>query len=199
MKSAKANIAAWSREIEGEGLDAIVVNASGCGTTIKDYGFLFREDPVWAEKAAKVSALARDITELLSELGPLPTVAGERPSIAYHSACSMQHGQKLDGLPRRLLREAGFELHEVAEGHICCGSAGSYNILQPALAAQLRNRKLANLARSGAAVVATGNIGCIQQLEEGLDRPILHTVELLDWATGGPRPTSLAPKPEASD
>jgi glycolate oxidase iron-sulfur subunit len=194
IKSAKATIAAWWREIEGEGLDAIVINASGCGTMVKDYGFLLRNDPAWAEKAGRIAALARDITEVLAELGLLPTALPERTSVAYHSACSMQHGQKLDELPRDLLRTAGFDLREVQEGHICCGSAGSYNILQPKLAAQLRNRKLANIDRSGAAIVATGNIGCIQQLAGGLHRPILHTVELLDWATGGPRPASLKPK-----
>ena len=194
IKSAKANIAAWAREIEGEGLDAIVVNASGCGTMLKDYGFLLREDKDWAERAASVSALARDITEMMAELGLAASVLRAAPAVTYHSACSMQHGQKLDGPPRDLLRAAGFDLREVAEGHICCGSAGSYNILQPKLAAQLRNRKLANIGRSGGAIVATGNIGCIQQLEEGLDRPILHTVELLDWATGGPRPVALGPE-----
>ena len=197
VKSAKANIAAWWREIEGKGLDAIVINASGCGTMVKDYGFLLRNDPLWAEKAARVSALARDITEVMVELGLLPSVLRTRPVVAYHSACSMQHGQKLEAPPRDLLRAAGFDLREVPEGHICCGSAGSYNILQPILAAQLRNRKLANIDRSGAGLVATGNIGCIQQLEGGLDRPILHTVELLDWATGGPRPAALPPEIES--
>ena len=197
VKSAKANIAAWWREIEGKGLDAIVINASGCGTMVKDYGFLLRNDPLWAEKAARVSALARDITEVMAELGLLPSVLRTRLVVAYHSACSMQHGQKLEAPPRDLLRAAGFDLREVPEGHICCGSAGSYNILQPILAAQLRNRKLANIGRSGAGIVATGNIGCIQQLEGGLDRPILHTVELLDWATGGPRPAALPPEIES--
>jgi len=197
VKSAKANIAAWWREIEGKGLDAIVINASGCGTMVKDYGFLLRNDPLWAEKAARVSALARDITEVMAELGLLPSVLRTRLVVAYHSACSMQHGQKLEAPPRDLLRAAGFDLREVPEGHICCGSAGSYNILQPILAAQLRNRKLANIGRSGAGIVATGNIGCIQQLEGGLNRPILHTVELLDWATGGPRPAALPPEIES--
>ena len=197
IKFAKANIAAWEREIEGEGLDAIVINASGCGTMVKDYGFLLRNDPAWAEKAARVASLARDITEVVADLGLLPSVLREQPTVAYHSACSMQHGQKLEAPPRELLRAAGFDLLEVPEGHICCGSAGSYNILQPILAAQLRNRKLANIDRSGAAIVATGNIGCIQQLESGLDRPILHTVELLDWATGGPRPAALRPEIES--
>ncbi len=132
----------------------------------------------------------------MSELPLAPLAAIKRPVVAYHSACSMQHGQKLSQPPRALLRAAGFELREIGEGHICCGSAGSYNILQPVLAAQLRNRKLAHIERTGAAVVATGNIGCIQQLENGLGRPILHTVELLDWATGGPRPAALPPEIE---
>jgi glycolate oxidase iron-sulfur subunit len=199
LTSARNNIAAWLREIEGEGLDAIIANASGCGTTLKDYGFMLREDPAWAEKAAKVSALARDVTEVVAELGLAPVQMETYRRVAYHSACSMQHGQRLDALPRQLLAKAGFDVREVPEGHLCCGSAGTYNILQPVLAGRLRNRKLANIARTGAEVVATGNIGCIQQLEAGLDVPILHTVELLDWATGGPVPEALriAPSPAA--
>jgi glycolate oxidase iron-sulfur subunit len=170
---------------------AIVVNASGCGTQLKDYGFMFRNHPRLAADAARVSGLARDITEVLA-LSPLPVQPlPQRPVVAYHSACSMQHGQKLDALPRRLLREAGFELREISEGHLCCGSAGSYNILQPQIASQLRDRKLANIERTGASVVATGNVGCIMQLRSGSSLPVVHTVELLDWACGGPRPTLL--------
>jgi glycolate oxidase iron-sulfur subunit len=170
---------------------AIVVNASGCGTQLKDYGFMFRNHPRLAADAAKLSALARDITEVLA-LAPLPVrPLPQRPVVAYHSACSMQHGQKLDALPRRLLREAGFELREISEGHLCCGSAGSYNILQPQLATQLRDRKLAHIERTGASVVATGNVGCIMQLRSGSSTPVVHTVELLDWACGGPRPMGL--------
>jgi len=170
---------------------AIVVNASGCGTQLKDYGFMFRNHPRLAQEAAKLSGLARDITEVLA-LSPLPVQPLlQRPVVAYHSACSMQHGQRLDALPRRLLREAGFELREINEGHLCCGSAGSYNILQPQIAAQLRDRKLANIERTGASVVATGNVGCIMQLRSGSSMPVVHTVELLDWACGGPRPTLL--------
>ncbi len=196
IRSAKANIAAWWREIEGEGLDAVVVNASGCGTMVKDYGFLLRNDADWAAKAKRVSELARDITEVMAEFSLAPLAPIKRPVVAYHSACSMQHGQNLNQPPRDLLKAAGFELREIEEGHICCGSAGSYNILQPVLAAQLRNRKLANIDRSGATIVATGNIGCIQQLAGGSAPPILHTVELLDWATGGPRPADLPPEVE---
>ena len=173
---------------------AIVVNASGCGTQLKDYGFMFRNHPRLAADAARFAALARDITEVLA-LTPLPVrPLPQLPVVAYHSACSMQHGQKLDALPRRLLREAGFELRDIAEGHLCCGSAGSYNILQPEIAAQLRDRKVAHIERTGASVVATGNVGCIMQLRSGSSLPVLHTVELLDWACGGPRPTALAPR-----
>jgi glycolate dehydrogenase iron-sulfur subunit len=170
---------------------AIVVNASGCGTQLKDYGFLFRNHPGLAADAARFSALARDITEVLASAPLSVQPLSSRPTVAYHSACSMQHGQKLDALPRRLLREAGFELREIAEGHLCCGSAGTYNILQPKLATQLRDRKLANIARTGAQVIATGNVGCIMQLRAGATAPIVHTVELLDWACGGPKPGAL--------
>jgi glycolate oxidase iron-sulfur subunit len=187
---ARANIDAWCREIDGAGLDAIIANASGCGTTLKDYGFMLREDPAWAAKATKVSALARDVTEVMAEIGLAPKA---RPSmrVAYHSACSMQHGQKLHRPPRALLEAAGFEVVEIPETHLCCGSAGTYNILQPEFAEPLRQRKIGNIRSTGAAAVATGNIGCIQQLESGLGMPILHTVELLDWATGGPKPARL--------
>jgi glycolate oxidase iron-sulfur subunit len=191
LASAQANIAAWWREIEGDGLDAIIANASGCGTTLKDYGFMLRQNPLWAEKAAKVSALARDVSEILAEIGLMPPAVRSRLRLAYHSACSMQHGQQLDEPPLVLLRAAGFEVAEVPEGHLCCGSAGTYNLLQPQFAGPLAERKIANIRATGAGAVATGNIGCIQQLERGLGIPILHTVELLDWATGGPPPQAL--------
>jgi len=177
---------------EGE-FAAVVVTASGCGTHLKDYGFSLRNHPQLGAPAARFSALARDITEVLAwDALPLRPITG-LPSVAYHSACSMQHGQKLDELPRRLLRTAGFSVQEIPEGHLCCGSAGTYNILQPQLATRLRDRKLANIARSGAAIVATGNVGCIMQLRAGSSRPIVHTVELLDWACGGPAPAALTP------
>jgi glycolate oxidase iron-sulfur subunit len=170
---------------------AIVVNASGCGTQLKDYGFMYRNQPRLAADAARFSALARDITEVLA-LSPLPVrPLSARPIVAYHSACSMQHGQQLDAIPRRLLRDAGFELREIVEGHLCCGSAGTYNILQSQLAMQLRDRKLENIGRTGASVIATGNVGCIMQLRSGGALPVVHTVELLDWACGGPRPAAL--------
>jgi glycolate oxidase iron-sulfur subunit len=195
---AKANIDAWEREIAGDGLDAIVINASGCGTTVKDYGFMLREDPAYADKAAAVSALAADVSEIVARLDLQPTGAGQGMRVAYHSACSLQHGQGLHREPKALLAAAGFDAVDIPEAHLCCGSAGTYNLLQPELAAALRERKLANIALTGAAVVAAGNIGCITQLAAGGGAPAVHTVELLDWATGGPRPGALGggPSPE---
>lgn len=185
-----ANVAAWTREIENGGLDAIVINASGCGTTVKDYGYMLREDAAWSEKAAAVSALAKDVTEFMAELG-ISGAIEDKLRVAYHSACSMQHGQKITSQPMTLLADAGFEVVPVPEGHLCCGSAGTYNMLQPAIARRLRDRKVANIARTGPDVIAAGNIGCITQIAGGTDTPIVHTVELLDWATGGPKPRAL--------
>jgi glycolate oxidase iron-sulfur subunit len=188
---ARANIAAWENLRLSGGLDVIVVNASGCGTMLKDYGFLLRTDPHDAEKAARISALARDITEVIAELGLQPPGPMPPLRVAYHSACSLQHGQGVDRAPRALLAAAGFAVAEVPEGHLCCGSAGTYNLLQPGLAAALRERKLANIALTRADLVAAGNIGCITQLAGDSPLPVVHTVELLDWATGGPRPRGL--------
>jgi len=191
---ARANIDAWERERRAAGLDAIVVNASGCGTTVKDYGFMLREDAAYAEKAARIAALARDVTEVIETLGLSPSklsASAAKPRVAYHSACSMQHGQRLDAGPKGLLAAAGFEPIDVSEGHLCCGSAGTYNLLQPEIATALRDRKLTNIAGTRADLVATGNIGCITQLASGCDVPVVHTVELLDWATGGPAPGAL--------
>ncbi len=186
-------IAAWKDEIETNGLDAIIVTASGCGTEIKDYGHIFRDDPVWAEPARRISAMTRDISEFLAGLG-LKSQVGKGLTVAYHSACSLQHGQKVTTQPKALLAAAGFTVRDVPEGHLCCGSAGTYNLLQPEIAGQLRERKLANIARVAPDVIATGNIGCITQLTAGTPVPVLHTVELLDWATGGPVPEGLAAK-----
>lgn len=188
---ARANIDVWTRELDAGGLDAILITASGCGTTVKDYGFMLREDPAYAEKAARVAGLAKDVTEYLAGLDMAP-VRATGQVVAYHSACSMQHGQKLGDGPKTLLRAAGFKVKDVPEGHICCGSAGTYNILQPEIAGQLRARKAANIARLKPDLIATGNIGCITQIGLGTATPILHTVELLDWATGGPVPPELA-------
>ena len=192
MENAKANIAAWHREIEGEGLDAVVINASGCGTTIKDYGFMFRNDAAWAERAQAVAERARDISEVMAELGlKQPTKSGGKLKVAYQAACSLQHGQKITAAPKALLASAGFEVVEPAESHLCCGSAGTYNLLQPEIAAKLRARKLKNLSRLKADIVASGNIGCLTQLGGEAGLPIVHTVELLDWATGGAKPACL--------
>ncbi len=186
--AARANILAWSREIEQGGLDAIVINASGCGTAVKEYGFLFREDAPLAERARTVSSLARDVTELIDELGLLAPVIATGQRVAYHDACSLQHGQQVRRQPRELLAAAGFELVEVPEGHLCCGSAGTYNLLQPGIAGRLRDRKLGHIERTRPALIAAGNLGCMTQLASGTAIPVLHTVQLLDWATGGPRP-----------
>ena len=196
---AKRAIDAWTAEIEGEGLDAIVVTASGCGTTIKDYGFMFRDDPAYAGKAKRVSDLAKDVTEYVASIGLMPPVEDTDLVVAYHSACSMQHGQGLRTEPKALLRQAGFTVKDVPEGHICCGSAGTYNILQPEIANRLRARKVANIERMQPDLIATGNIGCVTQIGKGTEIPILHTVELLDWATGGPKPEALSGlKPRAT-
>ena len=190
-QSARANVAAWRAEMEGDGLDAIIANASGCGTMIKDYGHLLAGDPEWAEAAGDIARLAKDVSEVLDELDFAPEEGVERPVIAYHSACSLQHGQKLHDLPMRVLAKAGYEVRDVADGHLCCGSAGVYNLLQPDLAERLLARKIETLERTGADVVAAGNIGCINQLERATSMPVIHPVELIDWATGGPRPAAL--------
>jgi len=190
---AKANIDAWMAEIEKGGVEAILVTASGCGTSIKDYGFLLREDAVYAARAAQVSALARDISEYLQALPRLPPspVKPLKATVAYHSACSLQHGQKITDAPKRLLQDAGFSVRDIPEGHICCGSAGTYNILQPFFAKQLRARKLANIEKVSPDIIAAGNIGCLTQIAAGTSTPVVHTIELLDWAYGGPRPEAV--------
>jgi glycolate oxidase iron-sulfur subunit len=192
---ARRNVDVWTREMArggtGGGLDAIIITASGCGTTIKDYGHMLRLDPAYADKAAKVSALAKDITEYLPTLD-LPRLEPKRLTVAYHSACSMQHGQKIVAAPKLLLKAAGFTVRDPAEGHLCCGSAGTYNILQPEISAQLKARKINNIEATRPDVIATGNIGCMTQIGSGTAIPVVHTVELLDWAYGGPRPAKLA-------
>ncbi|HUO55270.1 MAG TPA: glycolate oxidase subunit GlcF [Rhodoblastus sp.] len=188
---ARANILAWWREIGQGGLDAIVINASGCGTTVKDYGFMFRDDPDFADKAATISSLTRDITELMTEIGLQAPANPTGRRVAYHSACSLQHGQQVRAQPKQLLKEAGFVVLDPPEGHLCCGSAGTYNLLQPEIAAQLRDRKVTNLESLSPDLVAAGNIGCIAQIASGTVLPVVHTAELLDWATGGPRPRTL--------
>ncbi|HEY7844795.1 MAG TPA: glycolate oxidase subunit GlcF [Bradyrhizobium sp.] len=187
--SARANITAWLKEADRGGLDAILVTTSGCGTVIKDYGYLLREDRDFAGPAAKVSGLAKDITEYLQSV-ELQLQQREHDGIvvAYHSACSLQHGQKIVSLPKELLSKTGFVVKDVPESHLCCGSAGTYNLLQPDLATKLRDRKVANIASVKPDMIAAGNIGCMMQIAGGTSVPVVHTIELLDWATGGPRP-----------
>jgi glycolate oxidase iron-sulfur subunit len=192
FEAVRGNIEAWTAELEGQGLDAILVTASGCGTTVKDYGFMLRTDAAYAEKAARVSRLAMDISEYLARC-PLPRGRGGL-TVAYHSACSLQHGQKISRQPKELLSNLGFVVKDVPEGHLCCGSAGTYNILQPELASRLRVRKVDNIERLKPDVIAAGNIGCITQIAAGTGIPVVHTVELIDWATGGPPPAGLREK-----
>ncbi|PRD40185.1 UNVERIFIED_CONTAM: glcF [Trichonephila clavipes] len=187
---AGANIAAWMAEKRGAGLDAIVINTSGCGTTVKDYGHMFRNDPLAADAAA-VSEMALDVSELLVKLG-LPEGAPKGLRVAYHAACSLQHGQQVKTAPKDLLKRAGFEVVEPADSHLCCGSAGTYNLLQPELSAELKRRKVATLEAKAPQIIAAGNIGCMMQIGSGTGVPMVHTVELLDWATGGPMPRALA-------
>ncbi|TNE63780.1 MAG: glycolate oxidase iron-sulfur subunit [Rhodobacteraceae bacterium] len=186
--SAAKNIRAWMREIEGEGLDAIVINTSGCGTTVKDYGHMFRTTEL-AEEAAKVAALAKDVSEVLIGLD-LPE-GKQDLKVAYHAACSLQHGQQIKTHPKTLLKRVGFEVVEPRDSHLCCGSAGTYNLLQPEISQNLKARKIKSLQDKTPDVVAAGNIGCIMQIGSGMDVPVVHTVELLDWATGGPKPPKL--------
>ena len=185
---ARANIAAWLAEAERGGLDAILVTTSGCGTVIKDYGFMLRGDRDFAAAAAKVSALARDITEYVGGIELQPARQDGDIVVAYHSACSLQHGQKITQAPKELLSKNGFVVKDVPESHLCCGSAGTYNILQPDIANKLRDRKVANIAMVKPDMIAAGNIGCMVQIAGGTSVPVVHTIELLDWATGGPRP-----------
>ena len=187
---ARRNIEAWMREIDGAGLDAIVINASGCGTTVKDYGAMFANDPVWKERAEQVARLARDVSEVMLEVG-LANVTARALTVAYHSACSMQHGQKVSEQPKQLLSDAGFVVKDVPDGHLCCGWAGTYQVLQPELSRRLRDRKVANIESTAPDVIAAGNIGCVTQIAAGTAIPVVHPVELIDWATGGPAPAAL--------
>jgi glycolate oxidase iron-sulfur subunit len=196
---ARANIDAWIEEIEQEGLDAILITASGCGTTVKDYWHMFRLDPTYAEKAKRVSDLALDVTEYLARLNLPKAEHGSDLIVAYHSACSLQHGQRITVLPKLLLQKAGFEVRDIPEGHICCGSAGTYNLLQPEIAGRLRDRKIRNIQTVAPDVIATGNIGCITQLASATVVPVVHTVELLDWAYGGERADFLRRRIGASE
>ncbi len=191
---AKAMIDAWwpeTAEAGGQGLDAIVINASGCGTTVKDYGFMLRNDAGYAEKATVISGLAKDISEFMADIGLAAPVVPTGQRVTYHAACSLQHGQQVRNQPKDLLAAAGFVVSEAAEAHLCCGSAGTYNLLQPEIATRLRDRKLGNIRATEPEIIAAGNIGCITQLATKAGVPVVHTVELLDWATGGPKPAGV--------
>ncbi|MGV6813023.1 MAG: glycolate oxidase subunit GlcF [Brevirhabdus sp.] len=189
--TAAKNIRAWAAEMAGEGLDAVVINTSGCGTTVKDYGHMFRNEPL-AKEAAAVSEMAMDISELLMTLD-MPEGAPKDLKVAYHAACSLQHGQQIKTHPKTLLKKVGFTVVEPVDAHLCCGSAGTYNLMQPEISAKLKDRKVATLEAKSPDVIAAGNIGCMIQIGSGTQVPVVHTVELLDWATGGPKPPSLAP------
>ncbi|WP_299294727.1 glycolate oxidase subunit GlcF [uncultured Tateyamaria sp.] len=187
--SAAANIRAWTDEMDGDGLDAIVINTSGCGTTVKDYGHMFRNDPLAAD-AARVSGIAIDVSEVLMKLD-LPAQADQDMTIAYHAACSLQHAQQIKTYPKDLLKRAGYTVVEPADSHLCCGSAGTYNLMQPEISGQLKDRKVQTLMAKNPDIIAAGNIGCMMQIGSAAGVPVVHTVELLDWATGGPRPPAL--------
>ncbi|CUH79344.1 glycolate oxidase subunit GlcF [Tropicibacter naphthalenivorans] len=188
--AAERNIRAWAREMDGAGLDAIVINTSGCGTTVKDYGHMFRTTDL-AQDAARVAGIACDISELLTQL-EVPQGAAKGIKVAYHAACSLQHGQKVKTAPKELLKKVGFEVVEPADSHLCCGSAGTYNLMQPEISKQLKARKVQTLEAKNPDVIAAGNIGCMMQIGSGTGVPVVHSVELIDWATGGPKPPALA-------
>jgi glycolate oxidase iron-sulfur subunit len=188
LARARANVDVWTAEATRGGLDAILVTTSGCGTVIKDYGHMLRDDAQYAASAAAVSVMAKDISEYLAGLDLKSNAQHDDIVVAYHSACSLQHGQKITSIPKELLSKSGFVVKDIPESHLCCGSAGTYNILQPDIAMRLRDRKVANIATVKPNVIAAGNIGCMMQIASGTSTPVVHTVELLDWATGGPRP-----------
>lgn len=187
--TAAKNITAWAREMDGDGLDAIVINTSGCGTTVKDYGHMFRNDPL-SEDAARVAGIAMDVSEVLMKLD-MAQGAPKDMTIAYHAACSLQHGQQIKTFPKDLLKRAGFTVVEPKDSHLCCGSAGTYNLMQPEISKQLKDRKVSTLMAKNPDIIAAGNIGCMMQIGSAAGVPVVHTVELLDWATGGPRPPGL--------
>jgi glycolate oxidase iron-sulfur subunit len=188
--TAAKNIKAWAAEMDGDGLDAIVINTSGCGTTVKDYGHMFRNEAL-AEDAKRVSEIAMDVSELLMQLD-LPEGSQKDEVIAYHAACSLQHGQQIKTYPKDLLKRAGYTVVEPADSHLCCGSAGTYNLMQPEISKQLKARKIETLEAKAPDIIAAGNIGCMMQIGSGTGVPVVHTVELLDWATGGPKPPALS-------
>jgi glycolate oxidase iron-sulfur subunit len=189
--AARRNIDAWTSELNGDGIDAIVTTVSGCGTTMKEYGFMLRHHSDYAGKAARVSKITYDISEFISNINYLKYVMRPPLKVAYHPACSLAHGQRVTSAPREMLSKAGFVMKDIPEGHLCCGSAGTYNMLQPELANRLRDRKIANIHNVMPELIAAGNIGCITQIAAGTQIPVVHTVELIDWATGGSAPRAL--------
>ena len=195
MRTFKKNILTWYDEYLKNGLDAIISNTSGCGTTLKDYGFIFRADEELKKKAKKISELTKDISEYLDENVKLTFVNNRESNktykVAYHSACSMQHGQKIHDVPKDLIKKTGNQVLDIPDGHLCCGSAGTYNLLQNDIAKKLLKNKVTNIEKLKPEFIATGNIGCITQIANGTKIPILHTVELIDWYTGGPKPDVL--------
>lgn len=194
-QQARRNIDSWNLTVQAQRPTAILHIAAGCGTTVKDYGHLFNDDELYRNRAYAIASICKDISEFIDTFlqKHKPLWRDDLPPIrvAYHSACSLRHGQKIDEVPIRLLRSAGFDVQIPAESHLCCGSAGTYNIFQGELSARLRDRKLENLNAVGAEVIATGNIGCLQQLRGKASIPIVHTIELLNWASGGVRPAVL--------
>lgn len=196
--TAAKNIRAWTAEMAGEGLDAIVINTSGCGTTLKDYGHMFRSETL-AEEAAAVSAIAKDVSEVMIDLGLTDATHAPEMRVAYHAACSLQHGQQIKTFPKDLLKAAGFKVVEPKDSHLCCGSAGTYNLLQPEISGQLKDRKVKTLEATKPDVISAGNIGCMMQIGSAIGVPVVHTVELLDWATGGPIPAAMVEGEKAID
>ncbi len=195
IQNFKKNISIWYDEYIKNGLDAIISNTSGCGTTIKDYGFIFRADQDLKKKAKKISELTKDITEYLEDNVKLNFISRSKNdkiyNIAYHSACSMQHGQKVHQEPITLIKKTGNNVIDIPDGNICCGSAGTYNLLQNDIAKKLLENKILNIKKVKPQIISTGNIGCITQIAQGTKIPILHTVEIIDWYTGGPKPKIL--------
>src|ERR1700674_4577398 len=191
LAAARRNIDAWVGELDREGIDAIVTTASGCGTTMKDYGYMLRGDSVYAGKAERISRITQDISEFICNIKYLKYVLRPALKVAYHPACSLAHGQRVGSGPRDMLSRAGFTVKDIPENHLCCGSARTYNILQPDLANRLRDRKIAYIEKVEPELIAAGNIGCITQIAAGTGIPVVHPIQLIDWATGGPVPTAL--------
>lgn len=190
-KQGRRNLAAWAREMDGAGLDAVIANATGCTTMLKDYAHVFEEDDGWSFRGRRVAAVVKDVTQIIAQLGLTEVRRDARPVVAWHPPCSMQHGLGLGGLGEQLLGQAGFDVVVPRDSHLCCGSAGAYSLLQPDLAGELKAQKAQAINETGAGIVASANFGCLDHLRGALSVPAVHIVELLDWATGGPKPLRL--------